>query len=164
KEFRMNRFSCWLAIAALVSAVGCQQSEKGGSEPATSSASSANSAGAPGSSHTESSATATTTSTTASGMSTTATATTQAPAEASKEVTMPSGLKYQDVVVGTGAEAKSGMTVSVAYTGTFTNGEKFDSSVGKPPYTFVLGTHAVIAGWDQGIAGMKVGGKRKLTI
>ena len=74
-------------------------------------------------------------------------------------------LKIEDQVVGTGAEAKSGDTVSVHYTGWLTDGSKFDSSrdSGKP-ITFGLGNGEVIAGWDQGLAGMKVGGKRKLTI
>ena len=73
---------------------------------------------------------------------------------------MPSGLRYQDVVVGTGAEATNGKRVTVRYAGTLTNGTKFDSG----EYTFVLGNHEVVAGWDQGILGMKVGGKRKLTV
>lgn len=80
----------------------------------------------------------------------------------------PSGggtLLVQDVVVGTGATAVAGDTLTVHYVGTFTNGSKFDSSVdANQPYTFRLGTGAVIAGWDQGVAGMRVGGKRRLTI
>ena len=88
------------------------------------------------------------------------------PAAEKKEnlVTTASGLQYEDVKIGTGEEAKAGQTVSVAYTGWLTSGEKFDSSAGKAPYTFKLGNREVIAGWDEGIAGMKVGGKRKLTI
>ena len=69
-----------------------------------------------------------------------------------------------DIKVGKGAEAKSGKTVTVHYTGTLTNGKKFDSSVGKEPFTFTLGSGQVIQGWDQGVAGMKEGGKRKLII
>jgi FKBP-type peptidyl-prolyl cis-trans isomerase FkpA len=74
-------------------------------------------------------------------------------------------LKIEDVEVGTGAEAKSGDTVSVHYTGTLVDGTKFDSSVDRgTPFEFTLGHGQVIKGWDQGVAGMKVGGKRKLSI
>jgi len=67
--------------------------------------------------------------------------------------------------VGTGDEAKSGQTVHVHYTGWLTDGTKFDSSVDRgKPFSFRLGAGMVIKGWDQGVAGMKVGGKRKLTI
>lgn len=76
-----------------------------------------------------------------------------------------SGLKIEDIKVGTGAEAKAGDTVTVHYTGTLTNGKKFDSSKDHgQPFTFHLGAGEVIKGWDQGVAGMKVGGVRKLTI
>lgn len=78
---------------------------------------------------------------------------------------MPTELEIKDVVVGTGAEAKAGDTVSVHYTGTFIDGTKFDSSVDRgQPFDFKLGAGMVIPGWDQGVAGMKVGGKRKLVI
>ena len=87
-------------------------------------------------------------------------ATTPAP----QPVTTPSGLKYVDMVAGTGAMPKLGDTVVVQYTGRFTNGKIFDSSVGKPPFQFVLGRGQVIKGWDEGVGSMKVGGKRKLTI
>jgi FKBP-type peptidyl-prolyl cis-trans isomerase FkpA len=76
----------------------------------------------------------------------------------------PTALDKLDLVVGTGAEAKAGDSVKVHYTGTLTDGTKFDSSVGKDPFEFRLGAGEVIKGWDQGVAGMKVGGKRKLTI
>jgi FKBP-type peptidyl-prolyl cis-trans isomerase len=92
---------------------------------------------------------------------------TKAPAAAKTmpaAVTTPSGLKYWDLKVGTGTEAAKGNTVRVHYTGRFTNGKIFDSSVGKQPYQFVLGREEVIKGWDEGVAGMKVGGKRKLEI
>ena len=81
------------------------------------------------------------------------------------EVTTASGLKYTDEKVGTGAEAKAGQQVSVHYTGTLTNGTKFDSSKDRnQPFEFPLGAGRVIKGWDEGVAGMKVGGVRKLTI
>lgn len=74
-------------------------------------------------------------------------------------------LKYEDLKEGTGTEAKKGDEVEVHYTGTLTNGKKFDSSVDRgKPFTFPLGAGKVIKGWDAGIAGMKPGGKRKLTI
>lgn len=77
----------------------------------------------------------------------------------------PEKLVVVDEVVGTGAEAKEGDTVKVHYTGTLMNGKEFDSSRPKgTPFEFKLGTGAVIKGWDQGVVGMKVGGKRKLEI
>jgi FKBP-type peptidyl-prolyl cis-trans isomerase FkpA len=87
-------------------------------------------------------------------------------AKTSKEVTTTSGLKYEELKAGTGAEAKAGDTVSVHYTGWLaSNGKKFDSSLDrKEPFDFKLGAGMVIKGWDEGVAGMKVGGKRKLTI
>jgi len=74
-------------------------------------------------------------------------------------------LVTQDLVVGTGATAVAGDLVTVHYVGTLTNGSKFDSSYDRnQPFSFRLGAGAVIAGWDQGVAGMRVGGKRRLTI
>jgi FKBP-type peptidyl-prolyl cis-trans isomerase len=74
-------------------------------------------------------------------------------------------LKKEDLKVGSGPEAVSGKAVTVHYTGTLTDGKKFDSSLDRnQPFTFNLGKGEVIQGWDQGVAGMKVGGKRKLTI
>ncbi|MBP6881991.1 MAG: FKBP-type peptidyl-prolyl cis-trans isomerase [Candidatus Levybacteria bacterium] len=71
----------------------------------------------------------------------------------------------KDLIVGTGTEAKTGDTVSVNYKGTLTNGKQFDSSYDrKEPFTFTLGKGEVIKGWDDGVVGMKIGGKRKLTI
>ena len=79
--------------------------------------------------------------------------------------TNPNQLVIQDLQVGTGAEAKTGNRVTVHYRGTLTDGKQFDASYDrKEPFTFVLGAGQVIKGWDQGVAGMKVGGKRKLTI
>ena len=76
-----------------------------------------------------------------------------------------SGLKYEDIQVGEGAEAEDGQTVSVHYTGWLTDGTKFDSSIDRnQPFEFPLGKQRVIRGWDEGVAGMKIGGKRKLTI
>jgi FKBP-type peptidyl-prolyl cis-trans isomerase len=77
----------------------------------------------------------------------------------------PSGLRYQDVTVGQGKEAKEGRKVTVHYTGWLPNGEKFDSSRDRnQPFGFDLGAGQVIAGWDEGVAGMRVGGRRKLVI
>jgi len=74
-------------------------------------------------------------------------------------------LKIEDLVVGDGAEAVAGKVVSVHYTGWLTDGKKFDSSVDRgQPFQFTLGAGQVIQGWDKGVAGMKIGGKRKLTI
>lgn len=89
----------------------------------------------------------------------------KATAPPAKTVTTRSGLKYVDLEVGTGAMPKSGQTVVVHYTGWLTNGQKFDSSVDRgEPFSFVLGRGKVIKGWDEGVATMRVGGKRKLTI
>jgi len=80
-------------------------------------------------------------------------------------ITTPSGLKYEELQEGTGGTAKAGDTVDVHYTGWLTNGTKFDSSVDRgQPFSFKLGAGRVIKGWDEGVAGMKEGGKRKLTI
>lgn len=85
--------------------------------------------------------------------------------EADAAAAMLAKLKIEDVVVGTGAEAKNGDTVEVNYVGTLDNGAKFDSSYDrKQPFDFQLGSGRVIKGWDLGILGMKVGGKRKLVI
>src|SRR5262249_21897158 len=81
------------------------------------------------------------------------------------EVTMPDGLKYTDDVVGTGAEATTGKTAVVHYTGWLMDGTKFDSSLDRDqPFSLRLGGGRVIKGWDEGVAGMKVGGKRTLII
>jgi FKBP-type peptidyl-prolyl cis-trans isomerase len=92
-----------------------------------------------------------------------------APAKTTKAepapVTTPSGLKYWDLKVGTGTEAVKGKTVRVHYTGWLTNGKKFDSSVDRnEPFQFTIGAGNVIKGWEEGVVGMKVGGKRKLQI
>ncbi len=73
-------------------------------------------------------------------------------------------LQIKDLAVGTGPAAKTGDSVQVQYTGSLLNGNVFDSNVGKAPFSVTLGQGQVIKGWDQGLVGMKVGGKRKLTI
>ena len=82
------------------------------------------------------------------------------------EVTTSSGLQYVDLTIGTGATAEAGQNVTVHYTGWLENGKKFDSSVRPRPAVslFHSGAGRVIKGWDEGVKGMKVGGKRKLTI
>lgn len=83
----------------------------------------------------------------------------------SQLTTTPSGLKYADLVVGSGAEATSGSTASVHYTGWLENGTKFDSSLDRgQPFDVKIGAGEVIKGWDEGLQGMKVGGKRQLII
>ena len=82
-----------------------------------------------------------------------------------KKSTTVDGLKIEDAKVGSGTEAAAGKRVTVHYTGTLTDGTKFDSSVDRgQPFSFPLGAGQVIQGWEKGVAGMKVGGKRKLTI
>ncbi len=134
----MRRSSPWLALLAALSLVGCQQGKSKETAPAPEPAASAPRVEAPA-------------------------APTQA---AGQEITTPTGLKYQDLVVGNGPMAESGMRVSVNYTGWLTNGTKFDSSLdpGRTPLGLVLGAGQVIPGWDEGLKGMRVGGKRKLTI
>ena len=84
---------------------------------------------------------------------------------AQEEIISKSGLKYVDITEGKGPAAISGKDVTVHYTGTFPDGKKFDSSVDRnEPFTFKLGAGRVIKGWDEGVAGMKTGGKRKLFI
>jgi FKBP-type peptidyl-prolyl cis-trans isomerase len=88
---------------------------------------------------------------------------------ANEGVEMPNGLKYTDIKIGDGAAATAGKKVSVHYTGWLSNngakGAKFDSSLDRgQPFQFTLGAHQVIAGWDEGVAGMKVGGERTLII
>ena len=80
-------------------------------------------------------------------------------------ITTPSGLKYVDETVGTGDSPTRGKKVRVHYTGRLTDGKKFDSSVDRgQPFEFVIGVGQVIKGWDEGVASMKVGGKRQLII
>jgi FKBP-type peptidyl-prolyl cis-trans isomerase FkpA len=80
-------------------------------------------------------------------------------------ITSPSGLGVEELTLGTGAAATKGQRVTVHYTGWLVNGSKFDSSKDRgDPFVFSLGRGQVIRGWDEGVTGMKVGGKRKLTI
>ena len=89
----------------------------------------------------------------------------EAPAPAASASAKPSALVKEDTVVGKGPAAKSGDRVSVHYTGTLLDGTKFDSSRDRgEPFEFTLGSGMVIKGWDQGVVGMKKGGKRRLTI
>lgn len=89
---------------------------------------------------------------------------TTAAKKSDKAVVAESGLQYEDLKEGTGPAAKEGDVVEMEYTGWLTNGKKFDSSVGREPFSFHLGEGEVIKGWDKGIVGMKKGGKRKLWI
>ena len=104
-------------------------------------------------------------------MGTTGTGASQASSQQGESKTGPfpfqpvTELKMEDIKVGSGDEASSGKLVSVHYTGWLADGRKFDSSVDRgQPFKFVLGSGQVIRGWDQGVQGMKVGGKRRLTI
>ena len=83
---------------------------------------------------------------------------------APRERVSESGLRITDLKLGDGPEARSGQTVIVNYRGTLENGKEFDSSYGRGPFSFPLGAGRVIKGWDEGVAGMQVGGKRKLVI
>jgi peptidylprolyl isomerase len=87
------------------------------------------------------------------------------PAKGPKTIKTASGLQYVEIKVGKGARPKAGQTVTVHYTGWLTNGTKFDSSRDRgQPFQFALGQHQVIAGWDEGLSTMRVGGRRKLII
>jgi peptidylprolyl isomerase len=87
------------------------------------------------------------------------------PAVSGETITTASGLKYIDIEVGSGDSPQTGQTVVVNYTGWLADGTKFDSSVDRgEPFSFIIGTGRVIAGWDEGVATMKVGGKRRLII
>ena len=88
-----------------------------------------------------------------------------APTVVASHTTLPNGLKYADLQPGSGAEARKGQNVTVHYSGWLTDGTAFDSSLNRgEPFVFPLGGGRVIRGWDEGVAGMKVGGKRQLVI
>jgi len=143
----MKHMTCALAIMSCIAVAGCQQSSK--------------------SSATETSATTSTSgSATAVNPAASAAPTESAPSAAGGAVTTTaSGLKIEDLVVGTGATAENGKTVSVHYTGWLTDHTKFDSSYDRgQPLPVTLGQGQVIRGWEEGLIGMKVGGKRRLTI
>ena len=137
----MKRSIIWLAAAVLLGALGCAHGGGSGSTDA---------------------------STTAPAPAPAAPATPAPPAGGASpatEISLPSGLRYQDLAVGDGALAETGMSAAVHYTGWLTDGTKFDSSVDRgQPFSFRLGAGQVIRGWDEGVRGMRVGGKRKLTI
>ena len=86
------------------------------------------------------------------------------PMDKTKSISTASGLTMTDLIVGEGPEATSGQRVSVNYKGSLVNGKEFDSSYGRGPFSFPLGAGQVIKGWDEGVAGMRVGGKRELVI
>jgi len=134
----MRRLTYWLAAVAIVALAGCQQGKSADSAPAQPPAPAVQQPTKP------------------SGP----------PVSTVKEVTTSSGLKYQDLVVGNGPMAEDGTPVVVNYTGWLTDGTKFDSSYdpGRQPLPFTIGAGNVIRGWDEGVKGMRVGGKRKLTI
>ena len=134
----MSRPTYWLAALAIIALAGCQQGKPGEATPPPSSTPTTQQSAQPAAPQTT----------------------------AAKMVTTPSGLKYQDLVVGSGAMAEEGSKVEVNYTGWLTDGTKFDSSLdpGRTPLPFTIGAGMVIRGWDEGVKGMRIGGKRKLTI
>jgi len=153
----MFQFLRWSAAIALIATLGCQQT--GTSEQASSSSATTArvvpSGGEGGSASTATEQNAP--SDPAAGNA--------VEAAIGQEVTLPDGLKFQDLQIGTGAIAEKGMTATVHYTGWLTDGTKFDGSLDRgQPFKFQLGAGQVIRGWDEGIKGMRVGGKRKLTI
>ncbi len=143
------------AVLLAAATVGCQQTGTTGSTTTSTGATSSST-----SSETTPGTTTTTTTTEGAGTTTTTTTTAGGP-----EVSLPNGLKYVDEKVGDGSLAEKGMTASVHYTGWLTDGTKFDSSLDRgQPFPFQLGAGSVIRGWDEGVVGMRVGGKRKLMI
>ena len=154
----MKRFATsGLTVLLLGAVIGCNQSQMSTTGSTTST----------GAAATKSEAPATTPSTTPAAKSSAAPSApgTSAPSSDANEVTMPSGLKYSDLHVGDGEIAQVNLTASVHYTGWLTDGTKFDSSLDRgEPFSFRIGAHQVIRGWDEGVQGMRIGGKRKLVI
>jgi len=144
-----SRSLAWLAAFMIVAALGCQKQEQAEEQMAGEQSATTETGMAPD--------------TAATAMSDTAAG---APSmEKAEMVTTASGLKYIDMVVGTGAMPQAGQTVTVHYTGWLKDGTEFDSSVRRgQPFQFPIGRGAVIKGWDEGVGTMKVGGKRKLVI
>ena len=152
-----KRFIALALAAVAVAAAGCNQTSKQSSSSSTSSASGSMTP-PPATSSSSEPAPASTPSTSA------AAALPGAPGTGHVHK-LASGLQYDDLVVGSGKMAEAGMNVSVHYTGWLTDGTKFDSSVDRgQPFVFQLGSGQVIKGWDEGVKGMRIGGKRKLTI
>jgi peptidylprolyl isomerase len=143
KETRMFKRASALALAAAVLTAGCAASKKESSSSSSSTSTTAKVTPAPA-----------------------ADAAAGAPAAAGAHVhKLASGLQYEDVVVGSGKMAELGMNVSVHYTGTLTDGMKFDSSRDRgQPLRFQIGAGSMIKGMEEGVTGMRIGGKRKLTI
>ena len=143
----MKHMMCALAVVCCVAMAGCKSGKSSSTESTTTTSTSGSMSAAPAA---------------------TAAPTQSAPsATGAAPVTTASGLKIEDLVVGKGATAESGKTVSVNYTGWLDDKDhtKFDSSYDRgQPFQFPLGQGQVIRGWDEGVAGMKVGGKRRLPI
>ena len=152
-----------LALGALVAgAFGCQQKQEAATGEAAKEATSATGEHA-GHAHDASGTTAAGETPQAAPAGGAASAPT--PTSSANMTKTASGLQYTDLKVGDGPAVKAGQTASVHYTGWLTNGTKFDSSLDRgQPFAFALGQGQVIKGWDEGVAGMKVGGKRKLVV
>lgn len=156
-----RRFALLSLAGSLALVLGCGDSEAPAASTPTAVATSASSAA---STATAKAAATATTSAAAAAAATTGNAP-GIPALSAEVKQTSSGLRYIDEVVGTGATAQRGQTVNVHYTGWLTTGQKFDSSRDRgQPFAFPLGAGRVITGWDEGVAGMKVGGKRRLII